>query len=131
MSLADELEIRVAGNLCQPVTLITRGGTTFATSIIAASPIGLIGGRMEGTPVYLSLEVHGMANAAAFAARAGVGSRVILRGTLEQRPAIGYAAPPSSSEDEIVSMRCTGQALVIVVERLLYVAPPASPVRAA
>jgi hypothetical protein len=130
MSLADELEIRVAGNLCRPVTLITRGGTTLATSIIAASPIALVGGRVDSTPVYLSLEVHGMANAA-FAARAGVGSWVILRGTLEQRPAIGYAAPPSSSEDETVSMRCTGQALVIVVERLLYVAPPASPVTAA
>ena len=57
-------------------------------------------------PVYLPLEVPGAANAAAFAARAGVGSRVIVRGTLEQRP-----TPPHT--------------YVIVVERLLYVAPPA------
>jgi hypothetical protein len=124
MSLADELEIRVAGNLCRPVTLITRGGTTFATSIIAASPIALVGGRMNCTPIYLPLEVHGRANAAAFAARAGVGSRIILRGTLEQRPEIGHSAPLSTSADETGTVRGTGQVLVIVVERLLYVAPP-------
>jgi hypothetical protein len=106
MSLSDEIEIRIAGNLCQPVTLITRGGTTLATTIIGASPIALVDGRMEGTPVTLPLEVHGAANAAAFAARAGLGSRVILRGRLEQR-----ASPPHS--------------YVVVVERLLSVSPPA------
>ena len=112
MSLADELEVRIAGNLCQPVTRITCGGSTLATTRIAASPIALVGGRMERTPVTLALEVHGAANAAAFAARAGVGSRVILRGTLEQRA----MNPPT---------------YVVVVERLLYVAPPTGAVQEA
>ena len=107
MSLADEVEVRIAGNLCQTVTLITRDGIRLATTVIGASPLALIGGRMDGTPVYLPLEVHGAANAAAFAARAGVGSRVILRGTLAPHPT-------------------TPHRYVVIVERLLSVTPPAS-----
>jgi hypothetical protein len=107
MSLSDEIEVRISGNLCQPITLITRGALTLATTIIGASPVALVSGQMAATPVYLPLEVRGASNAAAFAARAGLGSRVIVRGTLEQQP----AAPHS---------------YVVVVERLLYVAPPAT-----
>jgi hypothetical protein len=126
MSLADELEVRVAGNLCEPVTQITRGGSTCATSRIAASPIALVGGRMDSTPIRLLLEVHGVANAAGFAARAGVGSRVILRGRLEQRPVTRIAAWPRADGDGTVAVRVTVQELVVVVERLLSVSPPSS-----
>ena len=124
MSLSDEIEIRVAGNLCRPVTLVMRGGTTVATTIISAAPIALVSGRIEHTSVRLALEVHGAANAAAFAARAGVGSRVILRGTLEQRSITGSEELPSASGGGTVAVRLTRQEPVIVVERLLYVAPP-------
>jgi hypothetical protein len=112
MSLADEIEIRISGNLCQPITLITRGGMRLATTIIGASPVALVAGQMAATPVYLPLEVRGAANAAAFAARAGLGSRLIVRGTLEQRPTVPHT-------------------YVVVVERLLYVAPPAGDVQEA
>ncbi len=85
MSLSDEIEIRIAGNLCQPVTLIRRSGLTLATTRIGASPVGLVGGMLEGVPVTAGAGGDGMANAAAFAARAGLGSRVILRGSLVLR----------------------------------------------
>ena len=126
MSLGDEIEVRIAGNLCRPVTVVRHGGTTFASTIIAASPVALVGGRMDSPPVTLLLEVHGAANAASFAARAGVGSRVILRGTLEQRPVIGTMERTTACENETAAVRDTHRALVLIVERLLYVAPPAS-----
>jgi hypothetical protein len=126
MSLSDEIAVRIAGNLCQPVTLITRGGTTFATTIIGASPVALVGGQLESTSVKLALEVHGRANAAAFAAHAGMGSRVILRGTLELRATTEIAELPLADRSGNVAVRLTRQELVIVVERLLHVAPPAS-----
>lgn len=103
MSLADEIEIRIAGNLSRPVTTCTRDGQIRATTTIVASPIVLVDGLMAGRKVALPLEVRGAANAAAFAARAGVGSRVILRGTLE------HAADSS---------------IIVVVQRLLHVSPP-------
>jgi hypothetical protein len=131
MSLTDELEVRIAGNLCQPVTLITCGGTTCATSSIAASPIALVGGRMDSTPIRLLLEVHGAANAAAFAARAGVGSRVILRGTVAQRSTTHCAELPRADGGGMVAVQFTQHTYVVVVERLLAVSPPPSRVQEA
>jgi hypothetical protein len=63
MSLSDEIEVRIAGNLCQEVTLKRRRGATLATTIIAASPTALVDGQLDGAPVRLALEVRGTANA--------------------------------------------------------------------
>jgi hypothetical protein len=131
MSLSDEIEVRIAGNLCRPVTLITRDGTTLAMTVIAASPIALVGARMDSTPVKLTLEVHGAANAAAFAARAGVDSRVILRGTLTQRSTTDCAELARADGGGTVAARFTRHAYVVVVERLLYVTSPSSSVQEA
>jgi hypothetical protein len=126
MSLSDEIEVRIAGNLCQEVTLGMRDGTTLATTIIAASPTALVDGRLDGAPVRLALEVRGTANAVAFAARAGIGSRVILRGRLEQRETTRVVELPRADGGETVAVRLSRQELVVVVERLLYVAPPSA-----
>ena len=124
MSLSDEIEVRIAGNLCQEVTLKTRHGATLATTIIAASPTALVDGRPEGALVRLALEVCGTANAVAFAARAGIGSRVIVRGRLEQRETTRVVELPRADDERMVAVRLSRQELVMVVERLLYVAPP-------
>jgi hypothetical protein len=47
MSAQDEIEVRVAGNLCRPVTLTLRDGVWVAASRVAASPIALVGGQLS------------------------------------------------------------------------------------
>jgi hypothetical protein len=126
MSLSDEIAIRVAGNLCRPVKVVSHGGERVAATVIAAAPIALIGGRLDGAPTYLPLEVRGAANVAAFAARAGVGSRLILRGCLEQRRSTHVEELPRADGEGTVAARVTRSEYVIVVERLLQVTPPDS-----
>jgi hypothetical protein len=49
---------------------------------------------------------------------------VILRGRLEQRETTCVVELPRADSGETVAVRLSRQELVVVVERLLYVAPP-------
>lgn len=117
--MADILEVTVAGNLRQDVQIITRGGEEIAMAQVCTTQRHIRKGIPTETSVCLTIEVRGMGEAHAFAAVNRQGSRVVLRGRLEQRQRSTTQQLERADGLGLVMVAVEQSSWVVVVEAIL------------
>ena len=117
--MADKAEITIAGNLRHDVQLTRRDGGFIATTQVCASRRHIQNGALVDHATCLTIEVRGGTDAHAFAAYNRKGSRVVVRGYLEERRASSTQHLPRADGRGKASVLVEHHTLVVVVEEVL------------
>jgi hypothetical protein len=124
-TMNDEIDILFAGNVRGAARLEQRGSEVVATAQVCATLLSVHDGRVIRHPCCLTVELAGM-HAHAFARQHGAGSRVVLRGYLEERCTMGTERLPRADGPGVAEVQVERRHYVLIIERVLHSAPPAA-----
>ena len=119
--MSDEVEIRIAGNLRCDVRIEQCAGETVAVTQICAARSVIVEGALVEQMTCLTIELIGAVHAYAFARQHRKGSRVILRGHLEERVMVDTRRLPRADGAGEVAVLLERREHVVIVERLLHI----------
>ena len=120
-SMSDEVELRLAGNLRDDVRLIGQGGDVVATAHVCAARSMIVDGLLVDQTICLRIELAGRGLAHAFAAQHRKGSRVVLRGYLEERRTTRAERLPRADGGGDAAVQVERREYVMIVEYMLHV----------
>jgi hypothetical protein len=117
--MADTLEITIAGNLRHDVQIARDRGEEIARTQLGITQRHIRNGKLVERMVCLTIEIHGAAEAHTFAACNTKGSRVVVRGHLEERQSRVIQQLPRADGLGTIAVLVEVPSWVVVVEVIL------------
>jgi hypothetical protein len=115
----DALDVLIAGNLRGDARIEQRQGEAVATAQVCVTETAISAGREVSRSVSLTVELTGP-HAYTFARQHRAGSRVVLRGHLDERRATRTEHLPRMDGPGTVAVSVTRHEYILIIDRVLH-----------